>query len=273
MVKGTTANKRWCYTDVTVSREGGAPAHMCMVTMHPDRTMFLLRGQLLSQLCPVGCSDSMLQRLLKKVSHACTLTANTPMMLKLKQRHAVRPHASHVQLFSMTTCKNMLKYLDTDKLTLDSLDTLVPAEPAATLTVGSHVATVSIQPSVRLPAMLPKGQFTSSQLSARYGLNIDFAAAKLLKLEPLQSQLQAFHDWMTDPINLARGKQKYVTEGTWHKGMLSYIHMYLGFCHRFRAVAQPSLEHWLDGHHLTAYADFLIQRVSHSALAALCMLL
>lgn len=261
MVRGTPAGKKWCYTDVTVSREGGAPAHMCMVTMHPDKTMFLLRSQLREQLCPPGCSESAIQRMLSRISHACTLRANPPMLLRLKARHAVKPRASHAQLFSMTTCKNVLKYLETDKLTLDSLDILTPAAAAATLTVGPQATSVTIQSSVRLPAMLPKGQYSPLQLSARYGLNIDFAAAKLLSLEPLQSQLQAFHDWMTEPINLARGKQKYVTEGTWQKSMLSYIHMYLGFCHRFRAVAQPSLEHWLDGHLLTAYADFLMQRV------------
>ena len=161
----------------------------------------------------------------------------------------------------MTTCKNVLKQLETDKLTMDSLDLLTPAATAVTLTVGPQATSVSIHSSIRLPAMLPKGQYSPLQLSARYGLNIDFAAAKLLSLEPLQSQLQAFHDWMTEPVNLARGKQKYVTEGTWQKSMLSYIHMYLGFCHRFKGVAQPSLEHWLDGHLLTAYADFLMQRV------------
>lgn len=231
MVKGSLEGKKFFYTDVTVSREGGAPANMCMVTMHPDKTMFLLRGQLASHLAPSNCTESMLQRLLGKVSHPCTLQASTPMLLRLKARHAIKPRASHAQLISMTTCKNMLKLLGTDQLTMDSLATLTPATAATTPTVGPQAATSSIHPSVRLPAVLPKGQFSGLQLSARYGLNIDFSAAKLLKLEPLQSQLEALHDWMTEPINLARGKQKYVSEGTW-LNYRRYIHMYLGFCHR-----------------------------------------
>ncbi|KAL3158001.1 hypothetical protein ABBQ32_012397 [Trebouxia sp. C0010 RCD-2024] len=48
MVKGTTASKKWCYTDVIVSREDGPPAYMCLVTMHPGRTGCLLRGQLIA---------------------------------------------------------------------------------------------------------------------------------------------------------------------------------------------------------------------------------
>lgn len=262
MVKGNPANKRYSYSNISVTREGGPPAHLCMVTMHPDQTMFLIRGQLLRQLAPPGCSDSMIQRLLLKVSHACTLQASIPIMLKLKARHAIKPNASSAQLISMTTCKNMLKLLGADTITMDCLDRLTPAPAAVTLTVSPTAAVTSPQLNVTLPAMLPKGQYSQSDLCARYGLRADFASAKLLQLEPLQSQVQALHEWMTQPINLARGQQKYITEGTWLKGFQSIIHMYLGFCHRFRAVPQPSLEHFLDGQHLTAYADFLIQRVS-----------
>lgn len=264
MVKGTTATKEFFYAQVTVSRHGSAPAIMCMVTMHPDRTMFFVRGQLASQLAPKGCSESALHRMLHKVPDACTLEATHPVLFKLKAMHAIQPRASHAQLFSMATCKNLLKQMGTHKLTLDSLDNLTPAAAVTTPTVGPQAAADSMQASVRLPAVLPKGQYSKQQLSARYGLNIDFAAAKLLQLEPLRSQVEALHDWMTEPINLARGKQKYVTEGTW-LNYRRYIYMFLGFCHRFRAVPQPSLEHFLDGHHLTAYADFLIQRVSLSA--------
>ena len=267
MVKGNPAGKRFSYSNATVSREGGAPAHMCMITMHPDQTIFLIRGQLISQLAPANCSDSMVSRLLLKVSHACTLYASVGMLLKLKSKHAVKSNASQAQLLSLTTCKNILKYLGVGAITLDSLSTLKPESGSPTLTVSPPAAAahVVLDYHVSLPAMLPSGVYTAQELTARYGLKIDFAAAKLLKLEPLQSQLLSFHAWMTQPINLARGKQKYVSQGTWSKGFMDIICMYLGFCHRFRSVAQPSLEHFLDGHHLTAYADFLMQRVSSQA--------
>ena len=237
---------------------------MCMVTMHPDQTVFLLQ----SQLAPANVTDSMILRLLSKVSHPCTLLASISMLLKLKSRNAVKPNASHAQLLSLTTCRNLLKLLEVDIVTLDSLSSLKPATGAPALTVCPLAAASAsfAAPNVRLPAMLPSGLYSDTQLRARYGHKIDFAADKLLKLEPLQSQLLAFHDWMTQPINLARGKQKYVTESSWQKGFLDIICMYLGFCHRFRAVNQPCLEHFLDGHHLTAFADFLMQRVSCLAL-------
>lgn len=86
------------------------------------------------------------------------------MMLKLKARHAVKPHASHAQLLSLATCKNLLSALGTDSITLDSLNTLTPSALAATITVSPQAAATSMEHNVRLPAMLPKGQFSPADL-------------------------------------------------------------------------------------------------------------
>ncbi|KAL0040166.1 hypothetical protein WJX79_009543 [Trebouxia sp. C0005] len=108
--------------------------------------------------------------------------------------------------------------------------------------------------------MLPSVKYTPAQLSKRYGLKTSFESAKVLQLQPLQSQLEAFKAWMTQPINLARGQQKFVAMTTWNKGFESIIHMYLGFCYHMAGVAQPCLEHFLDGNMCATYTDFLLQR-------------
>lgn len=217
-----------------------------------------------SLLAPPNVSDSMLQRLLTRVSHASYFEASLPMMLKLKARNAVRPQAAHAQMLSITTCKNMLKALGVEAATLDALAALRPALPhvSPTITVtpqapASHIPSLH---SVSLPAMLPSVQYTPAQLTKRYGLKTSFESAKLLQLQPLQSQLEAFKAWMTQPINLARGQQKYIAMTTWNKGFESIIHMYLGFCYHMAGVAQPSLEHFLDGNMYATYTDFLLQR-------------
>ena len=267
MPRGDPSNKRYSYTSVTILRHGSAPAHLCMVTMHPDQATFLVRGQMQSLLAPANISDSAFQRLVGRTSHASYFQANQAMMLKLKARHAVKPQASHAQLLSTTTCKNMLQALGVDNSTLDSLIALKPVLPNSILiTVTPASSTTpsmySTQHSVSLPALLPSVKYTPAQITKRYGLKTNFQSAALLELEPLQSQLAAFKAWMTQPINLARGQQRYISITTWMKGFDTIISMYLGFCHHVMSVAQPSLEHFLDGNLFAAYTDFLMQRVS-----------
>ena len=266
MPRGDPSNKRFSYTDVSILRQDSAPAHLCMATMHPDQACFLVRGQVRSMLAPAHVSDSTFQRLLSRVSHASYFQASLPMMLKLKAKHAVQPQASHAQMLSTTTCKNMLRAVGVDDITLDSISALKPVlqHTSPTITVNPLAASTGMsQHNVSLPAMLPQAQYTSQQLSQRYGLKTTFASAKLLQLQPLQAQMEAFKAYMTQPINLARGQQKYVSMLTWAKGFETIIHMYLGFCHHIAGVAQPSLEHFLDGNLYAAYTDFLLQRVSY----------
>ncbi|DBA77227.1 TPA: hypothetical protein ACH3X2_008494 [Trebouxia sp. C0005] len=188
------------------------------------------------------------------------------MMLKLKARNAVRPQAAHAQMLSITTCRNMLNTLGVDAATLDALAALKPVPPhiRSTITVNPQAAAMASsapsQHSVSLPAMLPSVDYTLAQLNKRYGLKTSFEPAKVLQLQPLQSQMEAFKAWMTQPINLARGQQKYISITTWHKGFETIIHMYLGFCYHMAGVAQPSLEHFLDGNMYAAYTAFLLQR-------------
>ncbi len=274
MPRGHPSNKRFSYNSVSIVRHGSPPAMLCMVTMHPDQTCYVVRGQMRHLLAPANVSDSMLQRLLNRVSHASYFEADLPMMLKLKARNAVRPQAAHAQMLSITTCINMLKALGIDAATLDALAASkpVPAHSSSAITVNPQAPASSTpsQHSVSLPAMLPSVNYTTAQLSKRYGLKTSFESAKVLQLQPLQSQMEAFQAWMTQPINLARGQQKYIAMTTWRKGFETVIHMYLGFCYHMAAVAQPCLEHFLDGNMYAAYTDFLLQRVSCCTLAARC---
>ena len=266
MPRGHPSNKRFSYTNVSIVRHGSPPAMLCVVTMHPDQTCYVVRGQMRHLLAPPNVSDSMLQRLLNRVSHASYFEANLPMMLKLKARNAVRPQAAHAQMLSITTCRNMLKALGIGAATLGALVALKPVPPhsnsAITVNPQAPASSTPSQHSVSLPAMLPSVKYTSAQLSKRYGLKTSFESAKVMQLQPLQSQMEAFKAWMTQPVNLARGQQKYIAMTTWHKGFETVINMYLGFCYHMAGVAQPCLEHFLDGNMYATYTDFLLQRVS-----------
>lgn len=269
MPRGSPDNKRYMYSTATVHREGLPPAQLCQVTMYPDASIYLVRGQVHSMLAPAHVNASLMLRLLRhKIPHASLLEATLPIMLKLKAKQAVRPQASHAQLISISTVKAMLKHVGVAAATLDSLSSLQPASSNSTaaFTVSPAASDIiNLHLSASLPAMLPKGQFSPQQLSSNYGLQTSFSSEKLLSEEPLQSQLQQFKAWMTQPINLARGQQKFISMLTWHKGFDCITNMYLGFCHKHKAVAKPSLEHFLDGNLFAAYTDFLVQRVSNLA--------
>lgn len=273
MPNGQIKNKDFTCSTVGLVRQGAAPATLCMVTMHPDSRIFLLKDQVMTQLAPAACNDSLFRRLLHKVPHACHFQASLPIMLRLKSRKLVKTRASHAQLLSRATCRHILKTLGTDSTTLDSLDALIPALPGSSPTLAppcpqQHPAVLRSssahdnQPSLNLPATLPKAKYNAQELSQRYGLKANSWTAELLEHEPLRSQLDALHEWLTEPINLLRGKKKSVSELTWDKGYQSVICTYLGFCHNFKAVAFPSLEHFLDADCFSSYMDFLIQRVS-----------
>ena len=267
MPRGDPDLKTFSYTPVMVLRYCKGPADLCQVTMHPDQTIFLVRGQVQTHLAPANCGASLFLRVMNRVPHASHFRAKLPMMLKLKAQHAVKPQASHAQLLSLSTCKKALTALGVEPITLASLQALVPVpqhqqQLLPALVTSSQPQAITRPQMQLLPDILPTMQYTEKQLQQRYGLKLNFATQKLLKLEPLQSQIVDLHLWMTTPINMARAGQKYISQATWDKGFHQIICTYLGFCHLFMAVAQPSLEHFLDPHMFAAYTDFIMQRVS-----------
>ena len=262
MPRGKLDQKTFHFTDVSITRPGGVPAHMCMVTMHPDKTIYLLRSQVQSLLCPSSCKAHLFTRLRQKGPHSSHFQAHLPIMLRLKARHLVKPRASHAQLLSKKTCYNILRPMGVDKITLNSIAALTPqGQGSSSISMPAQDAAAAPLHTAGLPATLPKAQYTPQQLTSKYGIHTTHAGAKQLQQHPLQSQLVDLHEFLTKPINLNRGQIKFISEQSWRKSYKAPCNAFLGFCMKFQGIAQPTLEHMMDAHHFAAFMDFMIQRV------------
>ena len=178
MPRGKLDQKTFQFTDVSITRPGWVPAHMCMVTMHPDKTIYLLRSQVQALLRPSSRKAHLFTRLCKKGPHSSHFQAHLPIMLRLKDRNLVKPRASHAQLLSKNTCYNILGPMGIDMITLNSIAALTPqGQGSSSISMPAQDTAIAPLHTAGLPAMLPKAQYTPKQLTAKYSIHTTHAAA------------------------------------------------------------------------------------------------
>lgn len=194
------------------------------------------------------------QGVLKASSRNVMLVCLSAVVVVMQQLHVPRGVVAELQACTevMPTCAA-------------AQQPLAHARAAATLAAAAAtpggVGVDGAAPCIQhhMPVTLPHRPYTPEQLQQRYGLHAvgHLDSAHLQLVEAALSQLQ---QWCCTPVQLNRpSHMRAWTPATW-EGTVKELHRYLGFICLHCGVEQPTLHHFLNGHLVMQFVDFLQQR-------------
>ena len=181
---------------------------------------------------------------------------------------ATPKHAHHLSVMTLTTAIKVLRQQASHAATIASLNSLKVPGQYTTLQWPEEVLQLSCEPDANqtslkvplpLPTSLPACLVPTTSLHARYGL--PQVKPYLAKAVVLVMQLGELKQWATSDFQLDR-KGRALQHVSW-ENVLGHIYLFLGFCHKWMGVQQPTLQHFLKPHLILAFVSF--HRAKNSA--------
>ena len=183
---------------------------------------------------------------------------------------ATKKQSKQISIISLHTALQVCKHHGAHLATLESLEQMKDPTKVIIQQLPKELLELNCTPSVNpnslkvplpLPNTLPPSPIKAKVGRERYGLPM--LQPHLAKGVVLSLQLGEFKQWATADYQLDRpggGLQ----QATWDN-MLGHIMLYLGFCHKYMGIQQPSLQQFLLPHPLGSFVSFHLDKKHSSA--------
>ena len=178
---------------------------------------------------------------------------------------ATKKHSKHINLISTHTAFLVAKQHGAHPATLQGLQHLKDPSKVSIQQLPEELLTLNCTPSVNpsslkvalpLPTTLPPCPINAMVGRERYGLAM--LKPHLAKGVVLSLQLAEFKQWATADYQLDRPGGG-IQQVSW-ENMLSHIMLYLGFCHKYMSIQEPTLQQFLLPHLLGSYVSFHLHK-------------
>ncbi len=180
---------------------------------------------------------------------------------------AIKTHSSSMNCISITTALKALQQVHAPSATVSSMESLKVPGQYSIMQLPEEVLKLNCEPTLNptcikvplpLPTSLPACSVPASGLHRRYGLHQ--VSPSLAKATVLTMQLGELEHWARDDIRLDRpgGGLGHVSWENVH----GHIHLFLGFCHRWMRVQQPTLQHFLFPDLIVSFVSFHMAKKS-----------
>ena len=245
---------------VKVELGGECPPATLLRMVNSKGSILLVMKQVQAALCPFA-SLSIFKATAKKVGASPVKVMEGIDTFWAWKLGATSTHCKVLNVISLATAIKVLQQLQAPQQTVSSLESLKEPGQYSIMQLPEEVLKLNCQPDVNptsikvplpLPTSMPACNVPTTGLHRRYGLQQ--LSPHLARSVVFTMQLGELKLWATSDFQLDR-RGGGLQSASW-QNVADHIHLFLGFCHRWMGVQQPTLQHFLFPHLILAFVSF-----------------